>query len=219
MKRRGLLVAAAGLSAAAAGLVAPTTARAQGVVLAGRMGDRALLVIDGKPRTVAVGASVDGVKLLRWDGEEAELEHQGRPLRVRIGAPVQLGAAAPNPAAREIIIPAASGGHFMTSGSINGRSVQFMVDTGATLVSIGKPDAVRLGLDLAGARNGVSQTANGPVPVQVLVLPAMRVGGVDLANVGAVVMPQPMPFVLLGNSFLSRFQMRRDNDVMRLQLR
>jgi aspartyl protease family protein len=32
-------------------------------------------------------------------------------------------------------------------------------------------------------------------------------------------MPQPMPYVLLGNSFLTRFQMRRDNDVLRLELR
>ena len=44
-------------------------------------------------------------------------------------------------------------------------------------------------------------------------------GDVTLANVQAVVMPTEMPFVLLGNSFLSRFQMQRDNDVMRLELR
>jgi predicted aspartyl protease len=48
----------------------------------------------------------------------------------------------------------------------------------------------------------------------------VRVGSVEVSNVGAaVVMPSSMPHVLLGNSFLSRFQMRRDNDVMRLELR
>ena len=46
-----------------------------------------------------------------------------------------------------------------------------------------------------------------------------RVGEVEITQVGAVVMPQPMPYVLLGNSFLARFQMRRDNDVLRLELR
>ena len=43
--------------------------------------------------------------------------------------------------------------------------------------------------------------------------------GSDLTQGGAVVLPQPMPYVLLGNSFLTRFQMRRDNDILRLELR
>ena len=212
---RRTLRAAAGLLLAAASL-----AQAQGIVLAGRMGDRALLVIDGKPHTLAVGATVAGVRLLRWNGDEAELDHQSNSLRLRIGTPVQLVGGAPNESAsREIVIPASSGGHFMTNGSINGKSAQFMVDTGATLVSVGKTDAERLGLDLSTARQGVTQTANGPVPVQIIVLPRLRVGNVEVSNVGAVVMPSSMPHVLLGNSFLSRFQMRRDNDVMRLELR
>ena len=212
---RRTLRAAAGLLLAAASL-----AQAQGIVLAGRMGDRALLVIDGKPHTLAVGATVAGVRLLRWNGDEAELDHQNNSLRLRIGTPVQLVArASTEVASREIVIPASSGGHFMASGSINGKSAQFMVDTGATLVSVGKTDAERLGLDLSAARQGVTQTANGPVPVQIIVLPRLRVGNVEVSNVGAAVMPSSMPHVLLGNSFLSRFQMRRDNDVMRLELR
>ena len=212
---RRTLRAAAGLLLAAASL-----AQAQGIVLAGRMGDRALLVIDGKPHTLAVGATVANVRLLRWNGDEAELSHQGNNLSLRIGTPVQLvGGASTEAASREIVIPASSGGHFMTNGSINGKSAQFMVDTGATLVSVGKADAERLGLDLSAARQGVTQTANGPVPVQIIVLPRLRVGSVEVSNVGAAVMPSSMPHVLLGNSFLSRFQMRRDNDVMRLELR
>ena len=69
------------------------------------------------------------------------------------------------------------------------------------------------------ARGAVTQTANGPVPTQMVTLTRVRVGEVEVANVGAAVLPLPMPYVLLGNSFLSRFQMRRDNDVMRLELR
>jgi aspartyl protease family protein len=94
-----------------------------------------------------------------------------------------------------------------------------MVDTGATLVSIGKDDAERLGLDLSTARRGATQTANGAVVVALVTLSSVRIGDVELANVGAVVMPQSMPVVLLGNSFLSRLQMKRENDVMRLELR
>jgi len=117
------------------------------------------------------------------------------------------------------VLSAGPGGHFMTSGSINGRAVQFMVDTGATRVALGRAEAERIGLDLSNAQRGMTQTANGAVPVQLLTISALRVGEVLLANVPAVVVPAPMPYVLLGNSFLQRFQMRRDNEVMRLELR
>jgi aspartyl protease family protein len=183
------------------------------------MGDRALLVVNGTPYTVAVGAAGGGVKLLRWQGDEAEVEVASGRVRLRVGGtPAQLGAGAVAPA-REIVMTATSGGHFMPEGSINGRTARFMVDTGATLVAIGRDEATRLGLDLSGATKGISQTANGPVPVQILVLDRIRVGGVEINNVGAAIVPQNLPFVLLGNSFLSRFQMRRDNDVMQLTLK
>jgi len=216
-------VCAAWLMAAAG---ANSTASAQRVVLAGRMGDRALLVIDGRPRTVAVGQAAEGVKLIRWvnatggGSDSAELEYQGTLLRMSVGAtPAQIGVAPPGTAAREVVLSAGPGGHFTTVGSINGKSVSFMVDTGATLVAIGSADADRLDIDLTGARLGMTQTANGAVPVQLVVLNSVRVGELELANVGAAVMPLPMPVVLLGNSFLSRTQMRRENDVMRLQRR
>ena len=200
--------------------LAAAAAQAQSVSLAGRMGDRALLIVNGQPHTVAVGATAAGVRLLRWTGEDAEVEVAGAKSRLRVGAtPAQVGAARAPSAAREIVMTASSGGHFTPAGAINGQAVRFVVDTGATLVAMGKDEALRLGVDLSNARIGMSQTANGPVQVQIVVLDRVRVGEVEITNVGAVVMPQPLPFILLGNSFLSRFQMRRDNDVMRLELR
>lgn len=204
---------------AALALTLATAAQAQSVSLAGRMGERALLVVNGTPYTVAVGATAAGVKLLRWQGDEAEVDVPGGRLRLRVGGtPAQLGVSNAPPA-REIVMTAGSGGHFTPEGAVNGRAARFLVDTGATLVAIGVDEAARLGLDLSGATRGVSQTANGPVPVQVIVLDRVRVGAVEVSNVGAVIVPQTMPFILLGNSFLSRFQMRRDNDVMQLTLK
>jgi len=202
------------------GWVLAAAAAAQTVTLAGRMGERALLVVDGTPHVVAVAGHAAGVTLLGWVGEEAEVDLAGVRSRLRVGGtPAQIGPAPAAAAAREIVMTVGSDGHFTPAGSINGQSVRFLVDTGATLVSVGREEALRLGVDLANARHGVSQTANGPVAVQIVTLNRVRVGEVELRNVGALVVPQALPFVLLGNSFLSRFQMRRDNDVMRLQLR
>lgn len=204
----------------AALLLVSGAVQAQSVVLSGRMGDRALLVIDGTPKTVEVGQTVGGVRLLRWQGEAAEVERAGTQFLLKPGgAAAVVGTQPASTEAHAVVLSVGPGGHFTTTGAINGRPVQFMVDTGATLVSMGRDEASRLGIDLAGARKAYTQTANDAVPVQLVTLSRVRVGEIELINVGAAVMPQAMPMVLLGNSFLARLQMRRDNDQMRLQVR
>ena len=209
------------LSAMAAALVlAGAAAAAQSVTLAGRMGDRALLVIDGKPHTLAVGASAGNVRLLRWAGDRAEVRMGDQVQSLWVGgAPARLQTAPEHPATREIVLTAGPGGHFTTLGAVNGKPARFMVDTGATLVAMGRDEAQRLGLDLSNATQGMTQTANGPTPILLVTLDSVRVGEVRVSNVGAAIVPQAMPYLLLGNSFLSRFQMQRHNDEMRLQLR
>ena len=197
-----------------------TPAFAQGVSLAGVMGGKALLVIDGQTQMLAVGESARGVRLVQVSGDEARVEVKGSISSLRVGAaPVTVGGAPRNSGSGQIVLSAGPGGHFIAGGSINGRSVNFMVDTGATLVAIGAADAQRLGLDLSNARPAVMSTANGNIVAQLVTLNSVRLGEVEVFNVNAVVTPAAMPYVLLGNSFLSRFQMRRENDVMRLEAR
>jgi aspartyl protease family protein len=200
----------------------PAAGGQSSVQFAGAMGsNKALLVINGSPRTLAVGESHAGVTLKSLKDGVAEIERGGAIVTLRLGAaPVAVGGGvASGSAAREIVLTAGLGGHFVTQGLINGKPVQFMVDTGATSIAMSRADAERIGLDWKAGRPMVSSTANGLVQVHGLTLSAVRVGEVTLSNVAAVVVPAPMPHVLLGNSFLSRFQMRRDNDVMRLELR
>ncbi len=195
-------------------------AQAQTVSLSGSMGNKALLVIDGTPRTVAAGSTHAGVKLLSVDAAQAVVEINGKRVALaQGGTPVNLGGAASEGSGSQVVLNAVSGGHFVSSGSINGKTVRFMVDTGATFISISQQEADRIGLNYRNGARGYSQTANGPVPVYRTTLDSVRVGDVQVFNVDAVVMPMPMEMVLLGNSFLSRFQMRRDNDVMRLEKR
>lgn len=206
------------LAAALTAMALP--AAAQQVTLNGSMGDRAaLLVIDGQPRTLTVGASHGGVKLLAVGPDGARVEVAGAQLLLRIGAaPVSMASqGAVAAASGEVVLSAGSGGHFMSIGQINGKSVQFMVDTGATNVSISQADADRIGLDYRNGRRGITQTANGPVPVSMVTLTSVRLGGAEVYQVQAVVLPQQMPYVLLGNSFLSRFQMKQVNDTLRLE--
>ncbi len=213
-------------SAVAAWLVVlawlPIAAFGQSVSLQGSLGaNKALLVIDGQPQTLAVGASARGVTLRRLGDGEADVEVGGQVRRLRLGeAPSRVGSgAAAAGAGSSIVLPKAAGGHFHAQGSINGKTVQFMVDTGATTIALGRSDAERIGLDWKRGRPGMTQTANGTVQVHGVTLASVRVGDVEVTNVAAVVVPMDMSTVLLGNSFLDRFNMRRENDVMRLDLK
>ena len=195
-------------------------AAAQTVSMGGSLGNNALLVIDGKPKTVAVGATVDGVRLISVTRNDAVVEVKGKRVAVRLGdAQVNLGGKSSEGGGKQIVLTAQSGGHFYAPGTINGKAVRFVVDTGATLVSLDQYEADRLGIDWKNGRRGMSRTANGDTPIFRTTLPSLRIGDVQVYNVEAVVSPAPMPFILLGNSFLSRFQMKRENDVMTLDLR
>jgi aspartyl protease family protein len=208
-------------SAAALSLLALAAAAQAQVQLGGVMGNKALLVIDGQTQMLGVGDTARGVRLVSIAGDSARIELQGKPLDLRVGgSPLVLGGGgAPGTAgssAREIVIPAGDGGHFFMNGTINGHSVRFMVDTGATLIAVGQAEAARIGLDLHKGQLGQGSTANGVTPMVMLTLDSVRMGEVELYNVAAAVTPANMPYVLLGNSFLNRFRIQRDNEVMRL---
>jgi aspartyl protease family protein len=201
-------------------LMSPCFALAQTVSMAGSIGEtKALLMINGAPHTLAVGGSIKGVTLKRVMPGQAEIEIAGKTLMVAMGgAPASVGGGGGGGAnGREILIAAGPGGHFVTSGQINGKAVQFMVDTGATTVAMGRSEAERIGVDWKQGQRGLSQTAGGVVPVYVVSLTSIRIGDVEVFGVNATIVPVEMPFVLLGNSFLGRFSMRRDSNVMRLE--
>ena len=195
-------------------------AQAQEVTFSGRMGSKALLVINGQPRVVGVGEVQGGFKLLEVAGDQARVERDGQTLTLRLGgAPTAVASASERGAAgpRDLELKADAGGHFVTEGWINGKATRFMVDTGATAVSLSQSEAERLGLDWKRAPMAQANTANGTVPAHILQLGTVRIGELVLNNVGAVVLPAQLPHVLLGNTFLSRVSMKRDNDTLKLE--
>jgi aspartyl protease family protein len=200
------------------GATAP--AWAESVMLTGTIGNRAILIVDGgAPRTVAPGEKLGQVRLVSVQGGEAIVEVDGKRASLRMDQPVSVGGGGGGANGSRIVLPAGSGGHFTTLGAINGRSVTFLLDTGATTVALSAADATRIGLDYKKGAPIQISTANGVAAGYRLKLNSVRVGDVEVYEVDAVVSEQPMPFVLLGNSFINRFSMQREGDQMVLQKR
>jgi len=199
----------------------PAQAGAQSVAMSGGMGSKALLVINGgAPKALAAGDIHQGVKVLSVSREQAVVEVGGKRETVTLGAaPVSVGGSGGGASGTQIVLTAVSGGHFITQGTINGRSTQFMVDTGATSVAMGADEARRMGIPYEKGQRFQGSTANGLVVAYRVMLTSVRIQDVEVHNVEAAVLPQGMPYILLGNSFLSRFQMKRDNDMMTLTRR
>ncbi len=199
------------------GLVSGVAA-AQDVGLAGVMGSKAMLMINGgEPQAVAAGQSLDGVKVLSVQGDQAVVEIGGKKRPLRVGQHA-IGAASGDGSGK-IILNADGQGHFYTTGTINGTSVRFIVDTGATMISLGATDARRIGLDFNRGQKGMTQTANGQSVVSKVQLDTVRIGDVTLHNVDALIHQTEMPMALLGMSFLNRMEMQRDGSTMTLKRR
>ncbi len=205
----------------AALMLAGGQAGAQQVALSGILGSKALLVVDTtEPKAVGPGETHRGVKVVSAQGDTAVVEIGGQRQSLRIGgAPVSVGSTAPSGAGTRIVMSADSAGHFVASGSINGRAVQFLVDTGATTLGIGIADAERIGLKYREGRPVEVGTANGVARGWQLRLRSVRLNDIEVYDVDAIVTPISLPYVLLGNTFLTRFQMTRTNEQLVLERR
>lgn len=201
------------------GAIFAAPADAVDVGLAGVFPGKALLTINGgPPRTVVLGVRSDeGVKVLSIEGEAATIEIDGKRRVLRVGQNVASQPSGSGPATA--VLTADGRGHFVTSGNINGTTVRFLVDTGASMISLGAGDARRIGIDASKGQPGISATANGQAVVSRVKLDTVRVGEIVLNNVDAVVHQQDMPIVLLGMSFLNRMEMQRDGQAMTLKKR
>src|SRR5262245_19651374 len=120
---------------------------------------------------------------------------------------------------RTVTVQSDRRGHFQVEGSVDGRRLDFMVDTGATVVALRERDAGKLGIFPAPRDyTGLTATANGTIRVAPVRLPSLEVNGIRVYDVNAVVIPDHALSVnLLGMSFLSRvrrFEMANGRLVM-----
>jgi aspartyl protease family protein len=199
-------------------LLTPMASWAASVTLAGILGSKALLVVNGgAPRAVAVGELHQGVKVLAVQREEVAIDVDGVRQNLRLGeSPVSVGQHSGN---KRIVLSADRNGHFVSAGTINGKSMQYMVDTGASAISIGKPDADRMGIQYQNGQRINMHTANGVSSGWLVKLNSVRIGDIEIVGVQAIVTPERMPYVLLGNNLLGEFQMTRNSQQMILEKR
>jgi aspartyl protease family protein len=116
----------------------------------------------------------------------------------------------------EVVLQRNRAGHYVASGAINGQPVVFLVDTGATDVALPLAVARRLGLFLRAG--GMSKTANGNVRTWKTRLDSVDLGGLALRGVSASVLPNmPGDEVLLGMSYLKRFELLQRGDTLTLR--
>ncbi|MEO8667795.1 MAG: TIGR02281 family clan AA aspartic protease [Bauldia sp.] len=120
---------------------------------------------------------------------------------------------------RKVALIADLRGHFSTTVTINGRQIDAMIDTGATMVALNEATAGKLGIrPPRGAYTEPVSTAGGIVKAAPVILSDVRLGGIRLTAVPAIVVPgDTLPVNLLGMSFLSRlssFEVSRNRLVL-----
>jgi aspartyl protease family protein len=127
------------------------------------------------------------------------------------GATAAAPAAAPEPAAsvanaRSMTIPRGQNGHFSVEAEVDGRRMEFLIDTGASVIALRERDAARLGIHPAQREYTANvATANGNVRAAPVELNRVDVGSLTVRNVAALVLPdEVLGQNLLGMSFLSR---------------
>ena len=183
----------------------------------GLFANKAVLLIDGNRHVLAVNQiSPEGVKVISADSHGAVLEVDGQRQHYKLGNTVTTVFAKPE-TQKEIIYKNASG-MFMTFGIINGHAVRFLVDTGASAISMNSEQANQLGIRYkkTGIPTGVS-TASGYVQAYRVRLNSVSVGDINQANVEAFVIEgnHPGP-ILLGMTFLGRLNVEHDGNAMTL---
>src|SRR5438105_404982 len=147
-------------------LLLALNAHAADVGVMGLFNGKAVLVINGgKPRTLNVGESAEGVKLISANSETALVEFEGKRQTVSMGSGTRIGGGSAASGGNQAMLTADTRGHFFANGSINGVPMRFMVDTGASTISLSTAQAVRLGINYLAGTRGINATANGNVVV------------------------------------------------------
>lgn len=201
-------------------LFSSTVFAVESIEIQALLGKKVVAQIDGERRTLSPGKiSPEGVRLISTTDKGATLEVNGVVKNYLLGSSVSLSYKQPELHQEQVF--ANDRGMFLQTGSINGRSVRFLIDTGATTIAMNKQQAKRLGIKyrLEGKESSAS-TASGFVKTYAVKLKKVSLGSIQQRNVTAMVIDgnHPGP-ILLGMSFLSKLKVNNSGGVMTLRQR
>ena len=178
----------------------------------------AVLNIDGQQVMLRDGKTgPGGVKLIEATSRSAVVEIDGK--RHDMALHTAIGGQFQEAELKQVVIRKNNNDQYLVNGSINGQSVQFLVDTGATSVAMNEMDARRLGLQyrIDGKESQVV-TAGGVNNSWVVKLDSVKVGEIQVSNVDAVVVQGGYPAqVLLGMTYLNHVKLQEQNSVLMLE--
>lgn len=191
----------------------------ENIVLNGISKDKAIVTINGKTKILKKGEiNQDGILLISTDNREALIEINGEQKKYSMDTTIS-GVYKKKTGTEKVFIAADSKGHYRATGQINGFNVDFLVDTGATLVAINVLVAKRLGINykLKG-KESRTETASGITKTYIVNLKRLRLGNIELRNVKGSVHEGNFPRTsLLGMSFLGKLDMKRKGNILELQ--
>lgn len=188
------------------------------VAVKGLFTDKAMLEVNGKVSLFRAGESRHGVTLISANSRLAVVEIDGTTHELAMSR--RISSAFKTSDTAEVRLAPDSRGHYLTPARINNKPVRVMVDTGATAVAMSLPQAKALGIDYRRGKLTKVSTAAGIVDSFEVVLPSVAVGNVRVDRVTALINVGNFPSViLLGNSYLSKVDMYRENGVLVLKRR
>lgn len=201
-----------------AGLLLANTSFAETKVnIVGLFSNKAVVMINGgKPKTLHVGDVSGDVKLLSANSQTATLEIEGKSKQLGMGQAVSVGAGESATDA-SVTLYANQAGHFISECQINGATLKFLLDTGATTVALNSGDAKFANIDYKRGVPVQVSTANGVVTAYRVTIANLKIGKLVLSQVEASVLEGGFPsVVLLGMSALNRLEMKRQDIALTL---
>jgi aspartyl protease family protein len=188
------------------------------IELTGLFGQRsALLKVDGKDKVLRLGSTWSGVTLLEIKDKQVLINADGQSRWLSLSSQTSVHYKPPS-AIKAVRIASGKGGHYWVTGKVNGSSVKFVIDTGATTISMNASTAKRLGLDHKNGKPIQMSTANGIKDASLIKLKKVTIGQITRYGVLATIaFDDALPYVLLGNSFLNGVDWRKENGVLILE--
>ena len=180
--------------------------------------DKALLQVGDQQKIVRKGETFEGVLLQAASGRGAVVVVDGNEMKLGLNQSIAGNFKKPERNSLKIY-PDALGMYFV-DGAINGQKTRFLVDTGATYVTLSGNKARQLKIDFRKGSPSQVQTAAAVVTAWTVKLDSVSVGGIRMRNIDATVIAGDQPFeVLLGNSFLQHTRMQKAGAVLELNKR